>query len=228
MRKGFAPILVVLGLISILVIVFFGLKYYVKTHSIPIDENTPILAQEQTLPPETSPIPFDETASWKTYRNEKLGLSFKYPQSLELGEGNNKISFNNYKEIGLSPTETARSDMADIAIHIQIEIEPVDSQITLEEYLDKKYPAEDEKWEFSSLQKQRSTGIMRDIRIGAEAGFISEEGMLWENIQRTAWVKRDSQIVTFTATGCCDTGSEPSEIAEKTFDQILSTFKFLD
>jgi len=79
MRKGFAPILIVLGLISIIVIVFFGLRYYAKTHSISIDQNTSILTQGQTLPPQTTPTPFVETVNWKTYQNIKGKYSLRYP-----------------------------------------------------------------------------------------------------------------------------------------------------
>lgn len=82
MRKGFAPILIVVALLSILVIVFFGLRYYAKTHNTWVGENTPILTQDQTLPPQATPTPFDETANWKTYTNVQYRFLIKYPETL--------------------------------------------------------------------------------------------------------------------------------------------------
>ena len=169
----------------------------------------------------------DETASWKTYINEELEYSLKYPKELSLQDENNVIILNNYNEIGFGrPNEVPfrGNEIEDIFIGIRISTEIIDQEITLEEYLAEKYPVNN--YGIPSYQNQKDK--FKGITIGQKLALLSEKGMQFENDQRTAWVKKDSNIYIFIAFGSGETGTGPSEIAAKTFDQILSTFKFLD
>lgn len=63
MRRGFAPILVII----IVAIAVIGAIAYSQFKTKP------------QIQPSTSPFPIDEKANWKTYENKKYGYSIKYP-----------------------------------------------------------------------------------------------------------------------------------------------------
>ncbi len=54
-------------------------------------KNKPVKIQQPQIPPVTETVKSveDETANWKTYRNEEYGFEFKYPRTLTLSENNN-------------------------------------------------------------------------------------------------------------------------------------------
>lgn len=71
MQKGFAGIFVLI----VVVIAALGGAYYLGTQK----ASLPGIKQSTVSP---SPSPFDETANWKTYANEKFGYSIKYPSHI--------------------------------------------------------------------------------------------------------------------------------------------------
>lgn len=87
-RRGFAPILIVLILISILIIGYLGLRFYAKTHNAWEGESMIPLAPGQTLPPTTTPSLSDETTNWKTYTNDTYKYSVRFPATMTLSVNN--------------------------------------------------------------------------------------------------------------------------------------------
>lgn len=96
-QKGFAPILIILGIVLLLGAV--GGAYYFGQSSVKPSTSvsqTPVSNSQTSISPTQSPakttisptptsVPtvVDETVSWKTYVNTKYGFSFKYPQGFE-------------------------------------------------------------------------------------------------------------------------------------------------
>lgn len=73
MQKGFAPILILVGILIIMVVAGGAFYFGRQTTPKPQTQN-PVV----TSTPQPSPSP-DETSNWKTYTNTKNGYSFKYP-----------------------------------------------------------------------------------------------------------------------------------------------------
>ena len=89
MKKGFAPILIILTLIVAIAVGLVGLKFYVNSHNTLTRENIIPPTQDQATSPKLSPkkSPSDETtnpdsigANWKTYTNAKFRFSIQYPK----------------------------------------------------------------------------------------------------------------------------------------------------
>ncbi len=102
MQKGFAPILILVGILVIALV--GGGAYYFGTKKAPAQQTSqPVTAPEpmtQQLPtspvPDASPVPtgIDETANWKTYTNSIGKYEFKYPENIQLTEvGYNRGEF---------------------------------------------------------------------------------------------------------------------------------------
>jgi len=74
-QKGIAPIAIILIIIGVLVVA--GGLYYYQTQTEP-----DIIQPSPT--PSPQPTTQDETADWKTYRNDEYGFEFKYPGEYEM------------------------------------------------------------------------------------------------------------------------------------------------
>ena len=174
--------------------------------------------------PTSAPTPTIDVTNWKTYTDTALGFSFKYPEKLTLKENNTNIVLDNYKEIGYDSNEIPfrGNEVENISITIIISKDLVDSKITLENYLDKKYPVN--KVGAPSYQNQKDK--LKIITLDEEKGLLSERGMLYEDLSRMFWIKKGSKIIIFVAYGSGETGTHVSDIAVKTFDQIISTLRF--
>jgi len=201
---------------------YAGYKYREGTYvATPIVQNNPTPIPS---PYPTSTNQIIDTSTWKTYADTALGFSFKYPEKLTLKENNTNIVLNNYKEIGYDPNEIPfrGNEVENISITITISKDSVDSKITLENYLDKKYPVN----EVGAPSYQKQKDKLKIITLDGEKGLLSERGMLYENLSRMFWIKKGSKIIIFVAYGSGETGTHVSDIAVKTFDQIISTLRF--
>lgn len=115
-QRGFVNIALI-----ILVVVLVGAGSYFVFVKKPADQPTPpeqTQARNNTQPTQPpannqpSPTPKDETANWKTYRNENLGFEFKYPAQIN-GKPVSIVERKDYKDFLLfqskipygSPTE---------------------------------------------------------------------------------------------------------------------------
>jgi len=147
----------------------------------------PLLSVEEPTTKVEKPTPKDETADWKTFKNERNKFEIKYPKNLtvESIEPTTPPDFYEFKHIGISITvggmnwETANG--------------------VIEQAIDGKS---------ESVSISGFTGIKREGKF-IEGGFEVEMVIL-EGPKKTVF-----QFFTVKEN-------------EKTFDQMLSTFRFLD
>ena len=147
----------------------------------------PLLSVEEPTPKVEEPTPKDETADWKTFKNERNKFEIKYPKNLtvESIEPTTPPDFYEFKPIGISITvggmnwETANG--------------------VIEQAIDGKS---------ESVSISGFTGIKREGKF-IEGGFEVEMVIL-EGPKKTVF-----QFFTVKEN-------------EKTLDQMLSTFRFLD
>ncbi|OGD84036.1 hypothetical protein A2165_01805 [Candidatus Curtissbacteria bacterium RBG_13_40_7] len=156
----------------------------------------------------------DETVNWKTYKNQNLGFSVKYPLSLSTHEIDEGVNITN--------GETTESKF----IGIKIVREDTGNKISLEGYLNSKYPVND--YGIPSYQSGNDKGYFKEVTIGGLQGLLNQNGMQFENKEKVAWVKPNNYVFISTAYNIGETGTEYTEEAGQIFNQILSTFKFID
>ncbi|MCL4365815.1 hypothetical protein M1437_01145, partial [Patescibacteria group bacterium] len=79
-QQGFAPILIVFGVLVILGLL--GVSYYLGTIKSKPQQLQPVVTSQNTPQPTivAQAVP-DETANWKTYTDNKIGIKFKYPNN---------------------------------------------------------------------------------------------------------------------------------------------------
>ena len=87
MQRGFAPILVLVGIL-ILAIIAGGVYYFGRSQIVKPQPQNPVVVYQTPQPtlapssfPDVNPVPngTGETANWKTYTNTKYGYQVKYP-----------------------------------------------------------------------------------------------------------------------------------------------------
>jgi hypothetical protein len=174
----------------------------------------------------------DETANWETYTNSKLGFSLKYPTDLSIKETNNSITFDNYQKFGIEDPSKAQSplinDIEPQFVGINITLGSVDKNKSLEDYLNEKFPDSPEVTGIPSYKAEKSKGKIESVTVDGLSGIsVKESYFHWETVERLVWVKKGDKLFEFTVFGCGETPPTYSKVGNETFDQILSTFKFL-
>ena len=222
MRKGYLtpPVIIILALIT------FGvaLTLYFNTNLLKNIKNKPTPSPESSVQTQPSPTP-DETANWKTYTNSNLGFSLKYPEFLCVESRDTvRIELRNCVIDEFGANYPLSQIPPEAFVRISITVDKIDHNISIEEYLNQKYPPN--KYGLPSYQNQEAT--MEKITIDNQPGRLSEKGMLFENTVKTAWIKNNTRIYEITTYSREETGGEYSQKASRVFDQILSTFRFLD
>ena len=86
MKKGFAPVLIIILVILTLVAAVIGLRFYDQKYNNWKEEGPPILTKDHlaSLP---SPTTQDQTANWKTYKSDKSGWQISYPGDYRIING---------------------------------------------------------------------------------------------------------------------------------------------
>lgn len=82
-QKGFANIILIV--VIVVLAVAAGYFVFVKKSEPVAQQPTPTSTQTKS-PIFPIPAPKDEIANWKTYNNETIGFSFKYPSTLTIKE----------------------------------------------------------------------------------------------------------------------------------------------
>lgn len=83
-QKGFAPLIIILGIL-VTVIIAGGIFYLGRVTTPKIQPQTSVVTstpQPTSVPQATPSQSPDETSNWKTYTNNALGFSIKYPANI--------------------------------------------------------------------------------------------------------------------------------------------------
>lgn len=203
MKKGFAPIIILLG-ITIIAVLVGGVLVYTNY------SNNQSKLNPQPTPTSTS----DETANWKTYTNKKYGFSFKYPSNWVENEG--KIE----EKLGVNGVNALTQK------GIAVEVYENSGKLSALEFLDtifyKDYNEEGLKGLKEIYMKQyQENSYLEPIAIdGKSATYI-------EQLTIPSGSKGSGVWVAVKNNGFFLRGY-PTEGTDEIFKQILSTVKFLD
>jgi hypothetical protein len=216
-NKGIAAILIVLIIIGVLVlggIYYFLVKKTQKPVSCTLEAKicpdgstvgrTGPNCEFAECPAEKS----DETADWKTYKNEEYGFEVKYPNNWyaepeDLADLSAKLSiiFGNY------PIKESSGRKDYTSVNFVVEETPA-----LDEYLNemKKYGAKIEETNIASNKAYKTTATGKEVYLGDNLNPSISITTIHNNYMY-------GLLILY-----------PNEISEKVFNQIVSTFRFLD
>lgn len=174
--------------------------------------------QKQVLNPSVSPtiqvpspaIPPDETAGWKSFTSNNLGISFKYPPEYKNPEENiNYISLIS----PLNPEPKKGYELQNGELKLEVYVSKAEPNETLDELINKK--------------KEQSNSL------GVDTEIINEEEILIGGIRavKQAWKGNGAGQTILLINNNKEFGiiKYPAVTTrDGEFDQILSTFKFVD
>lgn len=206
MQRGQILIFVLLGLVMI---GFLGVAFYAGK----ITPKPP----SEVVTSTPSPIPVNETLTWKTYTNAKYGFSFKYDPTSELSE-----------EVGgLSPTGTIislRSKNFDVAKSDQSIITDNEKyfELALAKLGDDPYLT-CSKQEF--VDETKKTLIANLQAHYKEFNFV--EANHFPGYTKDICLENNGFIYIFSNKYYNESSSDMVKTINKLFDNTLSTFKFL-
>ena len=212
MHKGFAPILFLIGTIILIIVVAGSYFYYQKNISSSVKNSAKnadaqmIVYEDQLTPTSTPSSPPDETANWEKYTNKELKFEFKRPP--------------NWSE----PQSEYGAPSFPFTFGYTSGNNPIDAKDVNKTY-----------WITVGFISQSQLSVMGITYCGAnpndsprcqktQIGNVSSEIDWGTPEDKTAYVSiphSNGGIVTFQL-------NPVNTESKKTFNQILSTFKFLD
>ena len=219
MRKGFAFPYIIFAIV-IGVIVTIAIIAYFRTIQIKQEQNT-VLSPPILI---TSPVPSstDETANWKSYSNNSLGIAFKYPKGWTVKE----FSYTD-QTWGISISERITPNNTSEGIGIQVSmLTPEVGKGTYEHYseLQINKPRTIESYDSPYDTEIRLPDLIIDGVLSLNIEQKSRGELLYKNI----FIKKDSKYYSFTMLRTDSDSFENAEFGLSIFEKFLSTLKFLD
>lgn len=193
---------------------YFGMSYEKNLQK--EEKNLQLLSKQKTTPI----IKQDETVNWKIYVNKKQDYEFKYPANIKLLEDKNKtilnhaISYKNYGDCDMSGRQDKVYETLD---DFNVSFEVVSGVVKPE--------FEEEKINIGNLSGSRYTYGAEGCGIIKYTFPLGNKTLLIEKAQIQAttginpqWTKEVLKVP----------GVITKEESAKIFNQVLSTFKFID
>lgn len=221
-QKGLAPIIIiVLIALTAIGVYFLGTKNILELPTFPL---SPTLSPSPTSTP-------DPTANWKIYTSSEFGFTFKYPQDWDVKKETPEIV--KYREFG-SPDFESGKMFGGCDLYIQNTRQP--STVIALDIIEPEVDGvfcwsaghfyDYSKRTISTLEKPATIGVMKWKVVdkyaktpGGQLVTPEWKGDMFQIFSEFAKNRHD-----FTLALVYNTKQDTQ--AEKTFDQILSTFKF--
>lgn len=193
--------LLVLILLSVSILIFAAVAgyFYLQSRSL----RTQLASSPTPTSPPTPQPSIDPTATWQSYVNEKFNFSFTYPQGLVIYDGIQQVEDRLLVQNFEDKPGRASSD-ADFQIVVRVGNK---GKMLLEDY--------PKVWE-KEFGKSNSENVTID-GVAAMKGLSGQKG----SAVPTVWIAKDQYVYSIQL-------STPNSKNANYFDQILSTFQFLD
>lgn len=202
MQKGQTQVLILAGIVILIAVaggIFFLGRVTAPKPQLPVATSSP---QPSPTPDETVYTESDETTNWKTYTNTNYGFSVKYPTDLEVEDRSNQ--FPPFTIFLTDKTKQVPYEGGS-KINPYALIEVKNSNLSLMDYIN------DSKNNLEYVDKKK---------VGENEFVIAREkfGMIAGQFNRYL-IKNGNSVIT--------AANSLYAIDGQTFDQLLSTFRFL-
>jgi len=215
-KKGFAKMWIILGLvifisIGLVVVVsrgcwISGKFYFHSTCNARGVIGDPILLEQTS------------TADWKTYKNEKSGFEFQYPENLKLSESNGKVTlshsipYENRGECDMTADGKTYSTLTDF----KLSFEKRTGNLTFE-YTDGEYNQGGLKGSMQYTGAEGCGELIYYFPVGDSTLVVKRDAIQATSGISTVWEREKILAIS---------GAISKEESQRIFDKILSTFKF--
>lgn len=171
------------------------------------------------------PINPEDVQDWKIHTNGQFGFSFKYPSRLSICNkcqisGPASSSANNLVVIVDVPTLRRGTDAPFDGLAVYIDPNP--NNLSLVNYIEAEKRELLQKFRAFTQQAPPQQGVEQTFKLKKQPGIILKN-YSWDNITRFYVLLPERQILILTKTAASNQSQFNIE-----FDQILSTFKFLE
>ena len=221
MRRGFAPILIIVPIVSVLGIVAMFLYFQLKPKSAPQPQPTVIQSTPTDLSSDLSAkdsssvetqVLEDETANWKTYTSQEGKYSVKYPDSVKIYV-NEKMSVDGVKVPVKDTIALVSDELPHLKTNYQLSINhKIASEANLKDFVDK-----------NSLCAEIQSGKAKTFILNGQQASIFENTPCGPYGMTAIYVLHNGVGYIIEI----ETQASYSAISKFT-DQILSTFQFID
>src|SRR3989344_2545976 len=166
--------------------------------------------QPQAISNEQSAI---DTSDWQTYRNDEFGFEVKYPKGFAIADGDQSFIRRDGGSFGINISD---KNNGTAALHVSV----IETNLSPREWLDEHYTAIPANYNdvyaghYSTPQDTIVNGVS-----ALRFSLFFTSGSLQSTI-----IQKDSNVLYHIAAGSDSRGSFPQE----TYNQILSTFRFVD
>jgi len=211
-KRGFYHPIAILVLAAITL--SFAIIFYLNSS---VFFKAPEQAQTPTTTSSPSPLiqksPVDETANWKTYTNKQIGIRVQYPSNYQVKESTASVAF-------YIPNPKKSNWGVVIDEGFKLTVQPLKTKIAT-------FESEADQYFYPGLGKlnlpQKTSNMKLDGTDAIRSGNKQKVESLPEDIASVFTIKNNKTYLFTLIT------SEENRVSLiKTFDQILSTFQFLD
>lgn len=166
-----------------------------------------------------SPTP-DPTANWKTYSDPSINFTFKYPQNFDA-----KLTKTDSNNRTITISSPSMNPQSGDNFHINLTATKNVNNVSLIDYLREKYgqpthPGGNPNFTIEGIFKDFK---LTNIPLQDSYSYVGDFG--GSGGTKISFFSSKDIFYTFTLIGGSGTGAGYSQNAEKTYDQILSTFK---
>lgn len=249
MKKGFAPIIIIIGLVLILSLI--GGAYYIRnirnsqrsstSEAIPSNntKSSPVVATSQPAKDTSRPEGFTLLAAWQeltTYTNPQLSISFKYPKSF-LVTTNDTTSYASNLRPSVSvtfatpevPIERRQKQGFDWNSYdsntMRVNVYQYDNPNKLSVYdfiaqINKTYAGNGIQETYETYKK-----YLKQTAIPKQGSYVFE-GNKGENPTKEVYFESNGKIYLFVLSGGNNTGEGYSDDGNKLFENILGSINF--